>query len=244
MRAEVPVGPIHARTNPVSTRIRRAARSVLRRIDFRRLKPGRDKVVCIGANKTGTTSMEALLSQLGYRVAPFAEGELLLHDWARRDFRALIRLCRRYDAFQDIPFSYPDTYRALDEAFPSARFILTVRDSPEQWLASMKRFHTRIVGKGRLPTADDLRAHTYRYKGYLWDAQRLRYGIDDAQLYDETIYKNAYLSHTADAKAYFAGRPEKLLVVNLADSDALDRILSFLGVEGRGLEMPHLNRSG
>ena len=48
------------------------------------------KVFCIGRNKTGTTSVERALQDMGYRLGNQRAGELLLEDWARRDFRRIV----------------------------------------------------------------------------------------------------------------------------------------------------------
>ena len=62
-----------------------------------------EKIFCIGRNKTGTTSVDAALRKLGYRVAPQEPAEWLTEAWSKRDFKALRRFCLRYDAFQDVP---------------------------------------------------------------------------------------------------------------------------------------------
>src|SRR5690349_10358789 len=113
----------------------------------------RGKIFCIGSGKTGTTSMGAALASLGFKLADQAIGESLIEDWAKRDFRAIIDHCKSADAFQDVPFSLDYTYAALDQAFPGAKFILTVRESSAEWYESLTRFHTKIVGKNRLPNA-------------------------------------------------------------------------------------------
>jgi len=206
-------------------------------------QPGGRKVVCIGRNKTGTTSIEAALQSFGLRMGLQARGEMLKGDWAKRDFTRIVALCRTADAFQDVPFSNADTFRAVDADFPGSKFILTVRDSPEQWFESLVRFHTRIVGKGRLPTADDLRQFDYRYKGFLWDAFVFNYGDDERLLYNREAYIANYVDHNRSVTEYFRHRPDDLLVLNVGDSDAMPRLCGFLGVPYRGQAMPHLNRS-
>jgi hypothetical protein len=201
------------------------------------------KVFCIGANKTGTTSLGELFRRLGLRVGQQGPAEMMIHDWARRNFLPIVRFSRSAEAFQDVPFSLPFTYQALDAAFPEAKFILTIRDSAQQWYKSLTRFHTRIIGKGRLPTAADLKEHPYRYKGYIWDVQRLRYGIDEKTLYDPDLYQQTYLDHNKWVQQYFRHKPEKLLVVNVADYSAAREIVTFLGLETPEIEMPHLNKS-
>ncbi len=92
-----------------------------------------------------------------------------MEDWARRDFRKIIKFCKTADAFQDAPFSYDFTFQAVDNAYPGSKFILTERSNSEEWYESLIRFHTKIVGKNRLPTPNDLKNFPYRYKGYIWE---------------------------------------------------------------------------
>ena len=189
------------------------------------------KVFGVGRGKTGTTSLAAALNEMGYRVAPQEPAEMLLEEWSRRDFERLKHFCKDYDAFQDVPFCYPFTYQAMDQAFPNAKFVLTVRESADEWYRSLTRFHALPVGATGVPTAEDIKKHTYRYPGYVWDCQRLLYGISESQAYDPTIYKAHYEAHNAAVIDYFRWRPEKLLVLNVKDSDALQKLGRFLSLD-------------
>lgn len=202
------------------------------------------KIFCIGRNKTGTTSIEAAFKAMDLRIGDFAAGEMLMEDWAKRDFRRLIKYCRTATAFRDVPFSLPYTYQAMDAAFPGSKFILTVRDSSEQWYNSVIRYHTKIVGKNRRPTADDLREYGYRFKGFVWRQQQLVYGADETTLYDRDLYIRHYEQYNRDVLEYFRFRPDDLLVLNVSEPTALDRLCKFLEISPKGLQMPHLNRSG
>ncbi len=201
------------------------------------------KVFCIGQNKTGTTSVESVLKQLGYKMGKQAKAELLIHDWAKRDFKKIVKFCRSADAFQDIPFSNDFTYEILDYAFSDSKFILTVRNNKDEWFDSIKRFHTKLIGKERLPTADDLKNFPYCYKGWMWENMQLKYGIDEVTLYDHKIYTDQYERYNQTVREYFKYRPDDLLVLNLADSDAMKKLHDFLGFDFDGSKMPHLNKS-
>ncbi len=203
----------------------------------------RPKVFCIGQNKTGTTSVEAVLKQLGYKMGKQAKAELFIHDWAKRDFKKIVKFCRSADAFQDIPFSNDFTYEILDYAFPDSKFILTVRNNKDEWFESIKRFHTKLIGKGRVPTADDLKVFPYCYKGWMWENMQLKYGIDETTLYDYKIYTDQYERYNQTVREYFKYRPDDLIVLNLADSDAMKKLHDFLGFDFDGGQMPHLNKS-
>ena len=201
------------------------------------------KVFCIGRNKTGTTSIAQALRDAGFSVGHQPQAELLLEHWARRDFAPIIDYCRSADAFQDVPFSLDYTYQALDQAFPGARFILTIRGSAEEWFDSLVRFHIQLFRKGRLPTPDEMKRFPYRYQGWIWRAQQLIYGIGEASVYDRERYIRHYNNHTERVLEYFRFRPDDLLVLNLADPDADERLCRFLGVDSAGFQIPHLNRT-
>lgn len=203
----------------------------------------KNKVFCIGQNKTGTTTVEAVLKSLGYKMGDQSKGEMLFKEWQVRDFKNIVKLCKTADAFQDIPFSNDFTYTVLDYAFPKSKFILTVRNNKDEWYESITRFHTKLVGKNRLPTADDLKEFGYRYKGFLWDAQQVKYGVDETTVYDYKIYTDQYELHNQRVKEYFKYRPQDLLILNLSEENAMERLYTFLGVDYNGEDMPHLNAS-
>jgi hypothetical protein len=203
----------------------------------------RKKIFVIGRNKTGTTSLGHTLHSLGFRIGNQPKAELLIEDWAKRKFHNMVNYCKTADAFQDIPFSLDYTYQAMDYAFPGSKFILTVRNSSGKWYESLTRFHTKIVGKNRLPTADDLKQFPYRKTGWLWRTQQLVYGIDEHSLYNKEIYIKHYDSHNQTVLNYFRHRPEDLLVLNLSDSDAMQSLCEFINIKFANQTMPHLNIS-
>lgn len=206
------------------------------------------KVFVVGKNKTGTTSLAAALAILGYRLGDQARGELFIEDWAKRDFRKLVNYCRAADAFQDSPFSRDFTFQAMDAAFPGSKFVLTVRDSPEQWYSSLCRFHTMRLrertGQNRLPASADLMQDPYLYRGYLWRVEQLVRGLgpnDDP--YDKSRLISEYEDHNKRVQDYFRHRPCDLLVLNVADPAGMEKLCRFLGRRFTGQQMPRLNES-
>jgi hypothetical protein len=205
----------------------------------------RPKVFVIGHNKTGTTSVEAALASFGYLMGDQVAAELLLDDWAQRHFGRLFELCRTADAFQDVPFSLWDTYRALDQAFPGSKFVLTVRNSSEEWYDSVVRWGRKLVGaQGSVPTAEEMRSFDYRAPGWFLRSHLLIYGVDEAHVYDRTRYVAAYERHNEAVLDYFSGRADSFLVLNVSNAGALHSLGAFLGiVVDPGVTMPHLNRT-
>ena len=109
-----------------------------------RRKPG-PKVFCLGISRTGTTSLNRALRHLGYRVRGYDQD--LLEAWHAGDREKLLSATEESDAFEDWP--WPLAYREIMDRYgSSARYILTVRSSPQVWLESYIA-HTDYKGPER-----------------------------------------------------------------------------------------------
>lgn len=209
-----------------------------------RTKFEKEKVFCVGLNKTGTTSVEEVFVQFGFSLGNLRLGENLIEEWATGDFDPIIKLCHTADAFQDCPFSLPFTFVVLDRVFPNARFVLTVRDSAEQWWSSLTRFHSKMWADGeRVPTREDLENADYIYKGRPWRANRLIYGTPEEFPYDKQVMLAHYERHNRNVMDYFRHRPEKLCVINVSKSEDYQRLCRFLGKEPVADDFPWLNKT-
>lgn len=72
---------------------------------------------------------------------------------------------------------------------------------------------------------------------------RFIHNTPEGDLYNEETLKRAYTEYNAAVKGYFHGRPDQLLVVNLKDADAAQRISAFLNVGKRIAEIPWENKT-
>lgn len=219
--------------------IKRVLRSTLNVVQC----TGKQKIFCIGRNKTGTTSLAKALKDLGVIVAKQRPAELLIHDWSRRDFRRIFRFCHTAQAFQDIPFSLPYTFQALDMKFPGSKFILTMRDNSDQWYSSLISFHSKLLGCGKVPDYDDLKKATYVYRGWMLEANRAIYQTPDNNIYNREILINHYNFHNQSVMEYFRHRPNDLLVINLAEKGSYAKFCEFIGKPCTREEFPWENRT-
>lgn len=80
----------------------------------------KSKIFGLGLSRTGTTSLNNFLIELGYNVIHYPTPEQLF------DFNN--------DGATDIPVI--PVYKQLDQRFPNSKFILTIRDK-QQWLESI-----------------------------------------------------------------------------------------------------------
>ena len=219
----------------------------LQSIPFR-VRGDREKIFVIGLNKTGTTSMAHILSEAGFLVAEQREFESLTARWlggnlTRRSFeRKLCKQIRCYQAFQDVPFSLPALAPLLWERYPEAKFILTKRSSGEEWASSLEGAFCRWFDNqaGGRSWAELEEAH-YRTKGFpalllsqLGGQRERPINFKElAHIHDDYLEFVTLLSSLIGKRS--------LLVVDLKDADALERIESFICRSSGLLMVPHLN---
>lgn len=173
------------------------------------------KVFGIGFHKTGTTSLAAALSELGYRVTgPDWVDEPRIGERVRELAFAAVE---RFDAFQDNP--WPLLYPELDERYPGSRFVLTLRDT-EAWISSLKRH----FGTGETPM------------------RRWIYG-HGSPVGHEDVYVARYEAHNAEVLDYFRDRAGDLLVMDITRGDGWEKLCPFLGLDIPDRPFPHSNRA-
>lgn len=180
-----------------------------------------EKVFCIGLNKTGTKSFAQAMRILSYRPAPWSPRafEMYRHN----NHKGLEDIVERYDAFDDWP--WPLMVRDLLLKYPTAKFILTRRRSPQIWLESIKRHAAKN------PRGAKIRQTIFGYpspEGF--EAEYL-------QFYD-TFY--AEVDKTFDALCC----SDRVLNVCWEDGSGWVDLCSFLKRPIPSVDFPHLNRAG
>ncbi|MCG8451553.1 MAG: hypothetical protein MI717_00040, partial [Spirochaetales bacterium] len=183
------------------------------------------------------------LKEHGYKVGNQHAGELLLNDWQLRNFGPIAEYCRTAEAFQDVPFSLPFTFVWLDHCFPNSKFILTVRNSPEEWYNSLVSFHSKLFGGGNVPTAEQLKESDYLKRGWIYKFQKAVFSTPDEDLYNKEALIKMYDIHTSMVMRYFRFRANELLVLNLSEKDAYQRFCSFLGISQKFDSFPWENKT-
>ena len=92
------------------------------------------KIIGVGFQKTGTSSLRDALKILGYTVGD--NHHQMLGPFLRGNMGRVIRTLNRFDSVEDNP--WPSMYKELDAQLPGSKFILTIRES-ESWLRSVER---------------------------------------------------------------------------------------------------------
>lgn len=200
------------------------------------------KIFCIGCNKTGTTSLYDEFQRNGYSMGNQKEAEYLLNDYVTGNFEKIIKYCESADVFQDVPFSFQNTYKYLDEAYPNSKFILSVRNTAEEWYDSLVYFHLYRHNRGTIPTAEQLQTNPYIYRGWMWEVMNGVYGTTEKDPYDKQTLINYYNKHNEDTIEYFKHRPNDFIKINLADFNSYNTFKKFMGIENEFKSFPHSNQ--
>lgn len=214
---------------------------VYRVVKYQLFNKHNEKVFVIGFNKTGTTSVKKSLEDLGFLVGNQRTAELLLDDIIQGNLFKLIAYCKTAEAFQDIPFSCPKIYQVLDREFPNSKFILTIRNDPEQWYNSLVNFHSNLFRTKTIPTYFDLYSALIVYPG--WSLKCMKYIFGDLPLYSKKEYMKVYENHNCDVISYFRDRPNDLLVLNVSSKGAYQKFCNFLGKEPVYETFPWINKT-
>ncbi len=186
-----------------------------------KLRQLRPKVFCIGLNKTGTTSFGDAMQMFGYERSgwTFSVSPRLVREYFEGNLNTIYNVAYRHDVLEDLP--WPLVYKEMDEHFPNAKFVLTLRETPERWLSSISK---HIVNE---------------YEGH-----RKIYGYYHPRE-NEKAYLDKYDEHREGVEKYFEGRPEKLLTMCFEKGDGWGKLLPFLGLGGTPVAAwPHSNRAG
>ena len=178
-----------------------------------------DKVFGIGLGRTGTNSLATAMSILGYKSR---------HGLGKIGYDNVYN----YDFMNDAGIAV--VYDFLDYAFPKAKFILTVRDV-DSWIKSAATYSKRR-NKGGYFSEDGLldiplrRAHT-------------RFALYRSTYFDEATFRKVHAEFDKKVIKHFAGRDDKLLLMNICKGDGWDKLCHFLGKDIPTQDFPHLNKS-
>ncbi len=195
------------------------------------------KVIGVGVNKTGTTTLGKALEILGLtkhlgwersNIQQYAEGKIA----------GLLKLSEYYNNFEDLPWSL--MYRELYDYYhfgagakcnEEVKFILTVRKSEEAWYQSVCKHYERVD--------KDVIKNNY----WFYDTPK-PYSTSDVSPYK---YKRQwidirYKKHNREVRAFFKDRPN-FLEVCWENGDGWEELCEFLNLPMPNEPFPFLNKA-
>ena len=186
----------------------------------------KDKIFCIGRNKTGTTSIEKWMQMIGCSVAPQQAGENCTLDVINGDYSKLNNLVLDFNGFQDLPYNLPNVPQHLHKNYPNAYFILTVRRSSDEWYQSLVRYNRKIEPTQPIGKTTVAEMQHKIYGDYIENKQNC---IEHYEKYNMQI------------EEYMIRNNARFIKLCLSEPNANQILCDFVGVNG--INLPHLNKS-
>jgi len=199
------------------------------------------KVFGLGWGKTGTTTLGYCLEILGFSKH-LGYSPKLIYKLMDNDLGSVMQAIEANNAFEDWPF--PLIYKEIDQRFPNAKFILTVREGSKRG----NSYKAHVGRDGGVTVKSKMRNLWRRYakgepnsKQQLKEIRKFIYGTEEPHLNPEKLEENCRI-HNQAVINYFSDRPEKLLVVNWEQGHGWQELCSFLDLPIPNQPFPHINK--
>lgn len=213
----------------------------------------KEKVFGIGLSRTGTTSLNGALIELGYNSKHFPNEIIYNTSFKVRIRERIVHLLWKFPLTRKIKKRFiekilkdtknnlilkkdeirkwdalTDTpvtrfYKQIDEGFPNSKFILTTRNI-ETWLNSCEK----IFNLNEYRTACTAQLHKDLYNSLVFDRAK---------------FKKAFLKHEKEVFRYFNNREKDLLILNIEEGDGWEKLCNFLKKPIPNKKFPHENKS-
>ena len=215
----------------------------------KKYKVHNDKIFCIGYNKSGSSSLVYSIQELGFGpLMGFLAGENLLPSLIESNrcsddtFKEnLLEFSETANLFKDIPFSLPNVWKIIYAKYPSAKFILSVRDSPEMWFKSITNFHASlatITSWGGINETTYCYSKTHNTNSFFHDYMTIING-NSKEPYNKTNLIASYNKHNDEVITFFKDKPN-FIIINLAKDSDYIRLCKFLGKKAKLTKFLHM----
>ena len=208
-----------------------------------------NKCFGIGANKTGTTSLNTICKGLYGMRSDQMLGEACIDEVLNGNYSTLKQHLNNHDFHQDLPASLNHYYIALDILFPNSKFILTLRDS-NSWFKSFLDYYyeskikpwiyPKLINNSFLISQKNekwFRASWGQQLALLEHLKKCKFKTDEDLKYSILKIKSfrescisAYENRITCIQTYFAEREKDLLQVQVSDPDLCKKINKFFGL--------------
>lgn len=172
------------------------------------------KVWGVGLGKSGGRSLAKALSSLGYKIS---SNPCYIDDFSRDNQDGTV------DGATALHYQY------LDIRFPNSKFILTTKNLTD-WLDLAKKELDGLELQERISKGLHIYEPTVRSISSNWGCSEYR----------EDYLIQKYYSHHNSVVSYFAGRPDKLIVVDTSSPCGWKGICEHLGEPIPECPFPHV----
>ena len=214
-------------------------------------KVKRQNIVCVGLNKTGTSSFVSSLQKLGYDK--FSEAiaiQTISQDVHHGDLNSMFSSLEneRYNLYNDVPYSFPKMYEKMYHRRPDDVYVLTVRSDVSKWVKSVINFYPLLKHSNSEMWRDKSFMHTEFSNGesrYLTNHENPLYyswGIDDTRNLEEKLIK-VYTDHNEEVIKFFSNNKSNFIVVDVSKENELLRLCNWLGIKTENNNFDWVNKT-
>ena len=165
-----------------------------------------EKIFIIGLPRTATTSVCLAMLEQGFKTA---------HNAYTENAFSKAQVLADTPVFCD--------YQKLDKHFVNSKFIYLTRTA-EKWLPSIKQLLQRMyVNLQR--TDGGFNPHLKRCYNEIFSP------LNEDNLNSDAFLLSCYQRHQQGVEAYFSGREQDLLTIDVSEDDSYAKLLSFLNID-------------
>jgi hypothetical protein len=205
-------------------------------------------IICIGLNKSGTSSFTNAMENLGYKK--FSENQqfqfvspAVYHNDYGKVFSVLNN--PQYNLYNDMPFSLPKVFKKIYEQRPNDIFILTLRSDSEKWANSVLNFYKLNVQNSilKLPSyietkfTDSSQRFLLDYLTPMVDS----WDIENTSNLLESLIK-VYDEHISDCQSFFKDK-SNFSIVEIEKKGELKKLTDWLNINNQDLDFPWINKN-
>jgi hypothetical protein len=205
-------------------------------------------IICVGLNKTGTTSFTNALENLGYKK--FSENQqfqfispAVYHNDYGKIFSALNN--PQYNLFNDKPFSFPKIFKKIFSHRPNDIYVLTVRSSSEKWAESVMNFYN-------FKSFDNLKNPShYVHTKFTDNSERFLLDLLIPMIESwnvktskdlKTSLVQVYEKHQNECLNFFQDKPN-FYIVEIEKKGELKKFTDWLNIKNEELNFPWINKT-
>jgi len=212
------------------------------------VKIKKQNIICVGLNKTGTSTLMYSLIEKGYKffeVIPAIQS--ICPDIYHGDYNSLYSILEneRFDAYKDLPFSLPDVYKKVHERRPNDIYILTVRENEDKWVKSFMRYFSLHLSNSKDSTHNTSTIHHYTICNTFektlinWMAPLLsKMKIYNTENLEEKLIK-IYRDYNASVIDYFKDN-KNFMVIDVSKNGEHKKLMNWLNIETKKNNFDHI----
>jgi len=207
---------------------------------FNLYEKNKQKIIGIGLNKTGTTSLSDSLKKEGFKIFNEVYGhQFLLQDVHHGNIHSTISFLEnpQFEVYQDTPFSLTNIYKEIYKYRPDDYYILTVRNSTEEWVESALCMYENLFLKeknGNIKInytntyeCENLKVVTTNHLYCLYENWGIN-GSGDIK----NQFRDVYNRHLDDVTNFFSKKIDSnFITINVSKENELKRLSNFIGFE-------------